>query len=131
MDIINGLKAGADDYITKPYDPDELHMRTQVGERIIRLQNARIHNEKIQGVLEMAGAVCHELNQPLQTISTYSELTLLKMSENDPFYRNIKVINEHIEKIGKITRKLMSITKYETYEYLQGQKIIDIDKSST
>jgi len=37
-DIVAGLRAGADDYITKPFDLAELEARLQVGERILGLQ---------------------------------------------------------------------------------------------
>jgi phosphoserine phosphatase RsbU/P len=37
-DIINGLRAAADDYVTKPFDRQELHARLQAGVRIVRLQ---------------------------------------------------------------------------------------------
>lgn len=37
-DIVEGLSAGADDYITKPVDRDELHARLQVAARIVGLQ---------------------------------------------------------------------------------------------
>lgn len=37
-DLIEGLRAGADDYLAKPYDHDELRARLQVGERVIALQ---------------------------------------------------------------------------------------------
>lgn len=37
-DIVEGLQAGADDYITKPFDRGELHARLQVGLRILELQ---------------------------------------------------------------------------------------------
>jgi sigma-B regulation protein RsbU (phosphoserine phosphatase) len=37
-DVVAGLGAGADDYITKPVDRDELQARLQVGMRIVGLQ---------------------------------------------------------------------------------------------
>jgi DNA-binding response OmpR family regulator len=37
-DIIKGLHAGADDYMVKPFDHDELHARIQVGIRVLALQ---------------------------------------------------------------------------------------------
>lgn len=37
-DIVNGLKAGADDYVVKPFNREELHARLQVGMRILQLQ---------------------------------------------------------------------------------------------
>jgi response regulator RpfG family c-di-GMP phosphodiesterase len=39
-DIIHGLEAGADDYLTKPYDPQELRCRVKSGERLLRLEEA-------------------------------------------------------------------------------------------
>jgi DNA-binding response OmpR family regulator len=39
-DIVSGLRAGADDYITKPPVPAELHARIRMGERVLSLQDA-------------------------------------------------------------------------------------------
>ncbi|MBI3923624.1 MAG: response regulator [Armatimonadetes bacterium] len=39
-DIITGLQAGADDYVTKPFDREELKARVEAGGRVILLQQA-------------------------------------------------------------------------------------------
>jgi len=39
-DKIQGLQAGADDYITKPFNREELRARVQVGIRVLELQGA-------------------------------------------------------------------------------------------
>lgn len=38
QDIVEGLEAGADDYVTKPFDPYELRARLRAGRRIVELQ---------------------------------------------------------------------------------------------
>ncbi len=39
-DIVSGLRAGANDYISKPFNREELNARVHVGERVIELQSA-------------------------------------------------------------------------------------------
>jgi len=128
-DIVRGLDSGADDYIVKPFKSSELRSRINSGRRMLELQAGLLEKEKLQGVIEMSGAVCHEMNQPLQVVSGIAELLLMDIEEGDPLYEKVIMLKEQTERMGQITNKLMQVTSYKTKVYLDN-KIIDIDKSS-
>ncbi len=88
-------------------------------------ENVRREKDRLQGVLELSGAVCHEMNQPLMSISGYFELMMLDMPETDPNYPRIKKIQAQLERMADITQKMMKISRYRTKDYLDG-KIVDI-----
>jgi hypothetical protein len=96
-----------------------------------QLEEERLQRERLQGVLEMAGAACHELNQPLQVLSLQSHYLLNGLPKDSPVIEKLKTIKEMTDQLGKITKKIMHITKYETKDYIEGSKIIDIDKASS
>lgn len=81
---------------------------------------------KLQGVLEMAGATCHELNQPLQSAFCLIDELLEKSPQTD----TLKHLEKQLSRMKDITRKANSITSYKTKDYIKGLKIIDIEKSS-
>jgi PAS domain S-box-containing protein len=86
-------------------------------------------SERLQGALELAGAVCHDLNQPLMAITGYAELILLECPDGAPHAPLLNKMVDQVAKVGAITKKLMRVTRYETKTYL-NQQIIDIDKAS-
>ncbi len=61
-DVIAGLRAGADDYVTKPFSPEELRIRVQVGERVVSMQ-ARLAAKVAE--LEQAWSQAKELKSLL------------------------------------------------------------------
>ncbi len=46
-EIVEGLAAGADDFVSKPFDRDELRARLRVGERIIRLEQTLVDKNRV------------------------------------------------------------------------------------
>jgi signal transduction histidine kinase len=84
--------------------------------------------EKLQATFEVIGAVCHEMNQPLQTVMGFSDL-LIHEDNPDIIKEKVKILLSGITKLGDLTRKLQNIKKYETRTYL-SRKILDIERSA-
>ena len=95
-----------------------------------RADRDRMQKEKLQGVLETAGAVCHEFNQPLQALMGYAELAMEVSPATDSNVDLVGKILTQVERMAMITGKLQGITRYETMDYAEQTRIIDIHKSS-
>jgi two-component system cell cycle response regulator len=142
--LLKVFQAGATDYLVKPFFQEELMARIRIHlekSRLIRELRNRIaehevaekereERQKLQGVVEMAGAVCHELNQPIQTVSGLAELMILKADADNPMVTYAQKVKEQVDRMGTITGKLARVTAYRTKPHDAGTTIFDIDGSA-
>jgi PAS domain S-box-containing protein len=96
-----------------------------------QVEEERLAKEKLLSVLELAGAVGHELNNPLQVVLTCTE-KLVQLSEDNQSNSKLScLLKKNIERMRKTIQKFQNITQYATKDYVDGQRIIDIDAASS
>lgn len=88
-DVIEGLEAGADDFIIKPFDQDELKYRVKIGERIIKLEQRILQlarTDHLTGVLNRR-AFMERMEQEVQRSLRENTPFALIMADIDYFKR--------------------------------------------
>ena len=115
------LSRGSLTIVTKEMEAEAAHERAE---------RAILERGRLQGVLEMAGAVCHELNQPVMAVTGYADIIAMQIPEDDPLNEKLKKLKDQALRIGTITKKLMQVVKYKNKKYANGEKIIDIEASA-
>jgi putative two-component system response regulator len=70
-DVVEGLNAGADDYITKPFQPEELQVRLRVGERVLSLESRDL---TIFALAKLAESRDPDTGAHLERIREYSRI---------------------------------------------------------
>jgi len=89
-DIIAGLEAGADDYLSKPFDPGELRARIEVGRRLVKMQDS------------LASKV-EELRQAIDQIKTLRGIVPIcasckKIRDDQGYWNQVEVyVRDHTE----------------------------------
>jgi len=83
-DIVAGLEAGADDYLTKPFHPAELNARLLTGRRILSLEEKLVHAREAMRFRATHDSLTGLLNRP--TVITRVQHALDKLQRDDtPF----------------------------------------------
>ena len=68
--------------------------------------------EKLQTISDLLKVLCHEMNQPLQAISGYSDLIKLDLMENSSVQKDIKQIHGQINRAVSINKKIAKVANY-------------------
>lgn len=94
-----------------------------------RLEKERQKAARLAGVVELAGTAAHELNQPLTSLLASSELMGMYQEVPD-LQRQAVRIRQDALRLARLVERFGRIVRYETKEYLPGQRIIDLDKAA-
>jgi uncharacterized protein YigA (DUF484 family) len=90
------------------------------------LEQARMM-ERREAAVEMAGAACHELAQPLTTLTLQIEMLLRTLAADDPLRDKLLAVRENAERLGEQVQRIGQVSRYVTRPYAQGLRIIDMD----
>ncbi|WP_153556500.1 response regulator [Roseimaritima sediminicola] len=98
-DLVKAMDCGADDFLVKPCDPEELRVRLREGKRIIQLeqklaeqnrrlretQAALVESEKLASLGQLAAGMAHEINNPIAFVT--NNLAVLRRDLGDMLKR--------------------------------------------
>jgi DNA-binding response OmpR family regulator len=132
-DIVRGIHEGADDYLTKPFDNAELLARIGVGVRTRMLERELEERIRKATVLEMAGAVAHEIGNPLTAAKLLQQRISLRVDAADApeLARELAALGAELHRIESLVRKIQSLSNIHSKPYANDLQIIDIhDKDS-
>ena len=126
-DRVEGLDTGADDYLVKPIDNQELVARIRSGLRIHNLQNELRNIEHNKAIVEMACTLGHQINNPLSSLmmsidSLKDELDQKKEGVEEDLF----VIDESLKRIREFVKALQNLKSAEIMDYAMNNKMLKI-----
>ncbi|TYT73754.1 sensor histidine kinase [Desulfobotulus mexicanus] len=103
-DLLSGFEAGADDYIAKPVNPDELMARIRVGLRHLSMEDRHektlrqlMNTEKMASLGHLAAGMAHEINNPLSFLASNIRTLGKYTKEVQTFFTEYQGLAKEIE----------------------------------
>lgn len=127
--VVAALDAGADDFLRKPFDVDELLARIRAGLRHRRIQRELSRTQHRSALLHMAATLGHEINNPLTGLLGHLELCRIYLEREDPSRVRHHLVEAGIgaHRIGNVTQRLMALSDPKMTRYLDKQWMLDLD----
>jgi len=136
QEIVQGLEAGADDYLTKPYDGDELKARLRAGERILELEDHLVEareSMRFQATHDLLtslwnrGVIMELLSREIQRSHREESCTVVMLCDIDHF----KLVNDQYghstgdEVLREVARRLQhAVRSYDMVGRYGGEEFL-------
>ncbi len=109
-DLVTGLRAGADDYLIKPFDFSELQARLHVGCRILQAEERLQQAQRMEALGLLTGGIAHDFNNIMMIINSYCEILLDRVTDC-----KLRPKLEQIQKAGQraasLTHQLLAFSR--------------------
>jgi len=132
-DLEDVLKAGADDYLSKPVTPSDIAARLRIAEKRIEVATARRRAEAelrkaryLAGVGEISLALQHEINNPLAALLTTAEIVKQGMVPAEEIPAALATIETQAKRIVEVLKRLREVQTDKSVEYAHGQRMVDL-----
>lgn len=128
-DRVTGLDVGADDFLMKPIENQELVARIRSGIRIFNLQRELKTIEHSKAIVELACSIGHNINNPLSSLKlAVSDLKdIVAAKNNNQTEEDFQIIQQSIERIQTFVQQLIHLENPQIINYSDNSKMIKFD----
>lgn len=126
-------------FITKPWDDDKLKEEINNAVLMYHIEKEKLANiisstvnkqtsqERKKGIAQLAGAICHEMNQPLQIALGFTEILVGELKCEDVTVKNslapvAQKIKKELQYMSEIMKKLMLIKNESSVSELSDEQ---------